>query len=318
MRLRFGYVAHPLMLWNATPSKTMTFSRWNQLDPEQRLEDLNRITRTNLEHTIRALHHNIAQEIELYRFSSSLVPLATHQEVDWDYITPFQDLYLTIGDLVKEHGLRTSFHPNQFTLFTSDKAHVSGNAVHDMNYHYAVLEAMGLEKQAAINLHVGGAYGNKSAAIDRFHANLKQLSKPVKQQMTLENDDKTYTATETLEICEREGIAMMFDYHHYWANRDSEESLEELLPRIFQTWQNHPWPPKVHISSPKSEQQFRSHADYVDVEFAKPFLKQLKAIDQDVDVMIEAKQKDKAALQFVEDVAAIRGVKRIGGASIIW
>ncbi|MFD1020815.1 UV DNA damage repair endonuclease UvsE [Thalassobacillus hwangdonensis] len=318
MIIRFGYVANALNLWDSTPSKTMTFKRWSELDKEKRMEKLQDTTRANLNNTIRAIYYNIAHEIHLYRMSSSIVPLATHKEVDWDYLNPFKDLYKEIGALVKKHKLRVSFHPNQFTLFTSDKPHVTENAVHDMEYHFCLLEAMGLDQQGHINIHVGGAYGDKDAATARFYENIKQLPSPVKRQMTLENDDKTYTTTETLAICENEDIPLMFDYHHYMANHDEEEDLDELLPRIFATWKRTGYPPKVHVSSPKSENAYRSHADYVDLEFLKPFLKKLKEMDAEIDVMIEAKQKDRALIQLVEDVSGIRGVKRVGGATIEW
>ncbi|GGF34397.1 UV DNA damage endonuclease [Halobacillus andaensis] len=314
MKIRFGYVANALNLYDATPSKTMTFARYQKLSSPEREDQLEHITRTNLQHTIRALHYNIGHEILLYRFSSSLVPLATHDKVEFDYITPFQKEYESIGALVRAHKLRTSFHPNQFTLFTSDKPHVTENAVKDMEYHYRLLKAMGLEREGHINLHVGGAYGDKTKSLERFHKNLKQLPARIKQQMTLENDDKTYTTTETLQVCERERIPMMFDYHHYMANHDQEERLEDLLPRFFQTWSH--MPPKIHISSPKSQKEYRSHADFVDVEFIKPLLQELKKLGQDVDFMIEAKQKDRAVLKIIEDISSIRGVKRISGGSV--
>ncbi|WP_082235674.1 UV DNA damage repair endonuclease UvsE [Halobacillus massiliensis] len=316
MLIRFGYVANALNLYDSSPSKTMTFSRYQKLPEQERQDQLERITRTNLENTIRALHYNIAHQIPLYRLSSSIVPLATHDEVDFDYISPFSKEYESIGQLVNEHGLRVSFHPNQFTLFTSDRPHVTENAVKDMEYHYRLFEAMGLHKQGYINIHIGGAYGDKKKTLARFHENLKRLPKTIKQQMTLENDDKTYTTTETLEVCEKENIPMMFDYHHYFANHTEEEDLSELMPRIFQTWEGREHPPKLHISSPKSEKEMRSHAEFIDLEFIKGFLKQLKELGQDVDVMIEAKQKDRSLLKIVEEIAGIRGVKRVSGGSV--
>lgn len=318
MIIRFGYVSHALSLWDCSPAKTLTFTRWKKLDEHERNAQLHYVTKQNLEHTLRMIHYNIAQEIYLYRYSSSIVPLATHPEIRWDYLTPFKDLFSEIGSLVKKYKLRTSFHPNQFTLFTSDKPHITENAVIDMSYHYDVLEAMGLENDAIINIHVGGAYGNKQSATDRFHTNIKQLPPLIKKRMTLENDDKTYTATETLTICQKEQIPLLFDYHHFMANKDEHETIEDLLPEIFNTWSWYGLQPKIHVSSPKSEKEFRSHADYVDLDFLKPLLMVLKEMNVDLDFMIEAKQKDKAALKLCEDIAKIRGAKRIGGATIEW
>lgn len=315
MILRFGYVSTALSLWEASPSRTLTFTNWKKLDEVTRKEKLYVATEQNLKNTLRMLHYNIAHGIHLYRMSSSLVPLATHPEVKWDYVTPFGHLFKEIGTLVKKHGLRVSFHPNQFTLFTSPKDHVTENAIIDMTYHFQMLEVMGLHKDANINIHVGGAYGNKQEAITRFNSNIVKLDQTIRKQTTLENDDKTYTAEETLQVCEQQGIPIVFDYHHHMAN-PGEEAFENLLPRIFNTWEGSDKPPKFHLSSPKSEKMYRAHADYVDVEFAMPFIKALKEFGKSADIMIEAKAKDKAALKLVEELAKVRTFKRVDGGTI--
>jgi UV DNA damage endonuclease len=317
MKLRFGYVANCLVLWDASPSKTLTFARYSALPSNERLEKLKTITAQNLYHTKRILYYNIAHEIELYRFSSSLVPLATHPEVMWDFITPFKHEWEELGKLVREFNMRVSFHPNQFTLFTSERENVTMNAVKDMEYHYHMLKAMDALDSGIINIHIGGAYGDKNKSLSRFHQNLKKLPIEIKKHMTLENDDKTYDVKETLITCEKENIPMILDYHHYMANI-GEVELPIYLQRIFDTWNTHNLVPKVHLSSPKSDQAYRSHADYVSLDFILPFLKMAKALNQDFDIMIEAKQKNLAMQRLVEEVAAIRGVKRISSSTVEW
>ncbi|GGE82196.1 UV DNA damage repair endonuclease UvsE [Priestia taiwanensis] len=312
MLVRFGYVAHATSLWDSSPAKTMTFKRWQTLEKEERQQKMYAITKQNITNTKRALFYNIAHGIPLYRISSTIVPLATHREVEFDYISLFDKEWKELGEIVKNHNLRVSFHPGQFTLFTSDKETITQNAVTDMTYHYNVLKAMGLEEESMLNIHVGGAYGNKAKAIERFHENIQLLPIPIKKQMTLENDDKTYTAEETLAVCEKENIPLVFDYHHHLANR-SNEILENMLPRIFNTWQHIKLIPKVHISSPKSEKEFRSHAEYVDMTFVQPFFEIAKTCKLDFDVMVESKAKDKAMLQLVEELSKLRGYKRIDG-----
>ncbi len=315
MILRFGYVSTALALWEASPSRTLTFTNWNKQEEEERSNKLLYLTEQNLKNTLRVLHYNIAHGIELYRMSSSLVPLATHPDVKWDFITPFKELFKEIGSLVQKHNLRVSFHPNQFTLFTSPQEHITANAIIDMTYHYNMLEAMGLHKDANINIHVGGMYGNKLEAMKMFHKNFVKLDKEIRMQTTLENDDKTYTAEETLQICEQQNVPMVFDYHHYWVNRQ-DGNFEELLERIFATWERTGKVPKFHLSSPKSEKLIRAHADYVDIDFALPFIHALKAFGKSADIMIEAKLKDQAALRLVEQLGKLRGFKRINGGAI--
>ena len=294
MKIRFGYVASALGLWDASPSKTLTFARYSALSKSERMDKLKSVTAQNLQHTKRILYYNIAHEIELYRFSSSLVPLATHPEVMWDFVTPFKAEWEELGQLIHQFRLRPSFHPNQFTLFTSPREEVTMNAVRDMEYHFKMLEAMNALERGIINIHIGGAYGDKESALGRFHQNIKKLPANIKKQMTLENDDKTYDVEETLITCEKENIPMILDYHHYMANKGEVESLN-VIYRVFLI---HGIAltaiPKVHLSSPKSNQAFRSHADFVSLDYILPFLKMAKELNRDFDIMIEAKQKNLA------------------------
>jgi UV DNA damage endonuclease len=134
--------------------------------------------------------------------------------------------------------------------------------------------------------------------------------------MTLENDDKTFTTEETLDVCENEGIPLMFDYHHYKAN-PGDAPLEELLPRFVATWKNTGRPPKVHLSSPKDDKAYRSHHDYVSLDYVLPFFKMMAEFTDELDVMVEAKQKDRAVLQLIDELEKVRGFKRMSGGTIL-
>ncbi|WP_442596975.1 UV DNA damage repair endonuclease UvsE [Neobacillus sp. D3-1R] len=315
MKIRFGYVSTAVHLWEASPARTVTFTRYKQLEKDERYAKLLQVTSLNLKSTRRMLYYNLANEIEVYRLSSSIVPLATHPEVKWDFVSPFLEEWKELGDIIRKNHLRVSFHPNQFTLFTSPRDEVTTNAVGDMEFHYRMLEAMGVEKDSVLNIHIGGAYGDKGKTIHRFHDNVKRLPPQVKEVMTLENDDKTYNADETLLACEKENIPFVFDYHHHMANL-GELPLDVILSRTFPTWERKNHPPKIHISSPKSEKAFRSHADFVDLNFLMPLIEVLRELKKDVDFMIEAKMKDLAMLKLIEDISKIRGIKRISGGAV--
>ena len=316
MLTSFGFVSTALNLYEATPAKTMTFSTYQKRDKKEREAQLLAITKNNLERTLRVLHYCIAHELPLYRMSSSIVPLATHPEAAWDYLKETKKECKEIEKLVKKYSIRTSMHPNQYTLFTSQRPEVTVNAVKDMQYHYDLLKGMGIEDRSYINIHIGGAYGDKTSALERFYENIKMLPADIKCRMTLENDDKTFTTEETLEVCENEGIPLMFDYHHYKAN-PGDTPLEDLIPRFVDTWKNTGRPPKVHLSSPKDEKAYRSHHDYVSLEYVLPFFKMISEFTDELDVMIEAKQKDRAALQLINELEKVRGFKRMSGGTIL-
>ncbi|MBY6037393.1 UV DNA damage repair endonuclease UvsE [Fictibacillus nanhaiensis] len=315
MLVSFGFVSTALNLYEASPAKTMTFATYEKRDKKEREAQLLAITKNNLQRTLRVLHYCVAHELPLYRMSSSIVPLATHPDAAWDFLAKTKKECKEIERLVKKYNLRTSMHPNQYTLFTSPRHEVTVNAVKDLQYHYDLLKGMGIEDRSYINIHVGGAYGDKKTSLDRFYENIKRIPSEIKSRMTFENDDKTFTTEETLQVCEKEGIPLMFDYHHYKAN-PGETPLEELLPRFVQTWKNTGRPPKVHLSSPKDEKAYRSHHDFVNLDYVLPFFKMVSNFTDELDVMIEAKQKDRAALQLIDELERVRGFKRMSGGTI--
>ncbi|MGV2643622.1 UV damage endonuclease UvsE, partial [Clostridium perfringens] len=97
---------------------------------------------------------------------------------------------------------------------------------------------------------------------------------------------------------------------------------------ILRTWETplaqadsdraHPLPPKIHVSSPKSPTDIRSHADGVDVVPLLAFLRNIARSTPKVDVMIEAKMKDGALCDLMKDLGdyTAEGVTILDGASI--
>lgn len=170
MIVRFGYVAMSVTVQNASPSKTMTMSSFTKIgDREAAIRKLERIAAENLHNTLRLLRHNRASDIQVYRFSSKLIPLATHQDLrDWD---PFQALaadFAEVGNYVKANRMRVSFHPDHFTVLSTPRPEVLQSSINDLKYHKAMLEAMGLGAEAKNNIHIGGAYGDKVTSGQRF------------------------------------------------------------------------------------------------------------------------------------------------------
>ncbi|WP_431090471.1 UV DNA damage repair endonuclease UvsE [Paenibacillus sp. 8b26] len=329
MIVRFGYVAMSVTVQNASPSKTMTLASFNKIgDREAAIRKLERIAAENLHNTLRLLRHNRASDIKVYRFSSKLIPLATHQDLrDWD---PFQALaadFAEVGNVVKANGMRVSFHPDHFTVLSTPRPEVLQSSINDLKHHKAMLEAMGLGADAKNNIHIGGAYGDKVTSSQRFVEQVGALELSLRERMTLENDDKTFNAMETLEACKRTGLPMVLDIHHQWVNNEGEKSWE-LWPGILDTWKGElaqtgsspddPLPPKIHASSPKSEKDPRGHADGVQVEPLLTFLRNIARYTNQIDVMLEAKRKDEALFRLMDELRAREGdgVKVLDGASV--
>lgn len=317
MIVRLGYVAMSTVVENASPSKTMTFTSFSKLgDREAAIRKLERLAEQNLYNTLRLLKHNRAHDIHMYRFSSKLIPLFGHEALEgWDPVSPLTDSFREIGDYVKEHGMRVSFHPDHFTVLSTPREMVLRNSIGDLHRHASMLEAMGLDDRAKCNIHIGGTYGDKAAAGERFIVHFNSLDSRIRRRMTLENDDKTFTARETLEICKRVGAPMVFDVHHHDVN-PGDETAEELWPCITRTWAEEAVPPKIHMSSPKSDKDRRGHADYVSADKLVSFLSTAAAAGTPrLDVMLEAKMKDGALFKLMEELRSVQGVRTIDQAT---
>jgi UV DNA damage endonuclease len=59
---------------------------------------------------------------------------------------------------------------------------------------------------------------------------------------------------------------------------------------------------KMHISSPRDEKDVRAHSDFVDAQMFFSFLNEIYGSVNQIDCMIEAKQKDNALFKLMEDV----------------
>jgi UV DNA damage endonuclease len=327
MIVRLGYVAMSILVKNASPSKMMTVTNFRKLaDREAAIRKLERIGAENLHNTLRLLRHNRAYEIQVYRLSSRLIPLIGHELLeDWDPIAKLAAEFQELGDYARQNGMRISFHPDHFTVLSTHKPDVLDKSKADLERHVAMLDAMGLGPEAKCNIHVGGSYGDKEKAAERFITHFRMLRPEIQNRITLENDDKTFTALETVEIAERVGAPMVLDIHHHQVNNLGEQAVQ-LWPRIQKTWLNTvksdqsvgetpALPPKIHASSPKSENDPRSHADYVDAQPLLAFLRAIAADTPNLDIMIEAKMKDEALLRLMEACKRYKDVTPLSQAS---
>ncbi|SFT19667.1 UV DNA damage repair endonuclease UvsE [Paenibacillus sp. BC26] len=330
MIVRFGFVAMSVLLDNASPSRTMTYATFSKLDDrEAALRRLERIAEDNLRTTLRLMRHCVGHDVFVYRMTSKIIPLATHDALkDWNPYPPLEQAFAEIGQYAKEKGMRLSFHPDHFCVFSTPRPEVLAKSKEDLEYHVRMLEHMGLDESAKCNIHVGGAYGDKPASAERFVQQFGQLDNRIRNRVTLENDDKTFTVRETLGAAEAVGTPMVLDIHHHAVNDGGETDSTlygELWPRILRTWtgpdgQPLALPPKLHVSSPKSERDPRGHADNVDVGPLLRFLRETAGSIDQLDVMIEAKQKDAALLQLMADMRQLEaegaGIRVINGGSI--
>lgn len=296
MKIRLGYVAISKAL-DITSSSTITYTNYkNNNDINKLYEIINK----NLDALAEILKYNIKNNLHFYRLTSKLIPLATHDEVSYDYIKPLKNKFDYLSNLIKNNNLRIDVHPDQFAVLNSPRENVLKNTFKILEYHYNILETLKIQDKVII-LHVGGCQFGKEKSITRFINNFNKLPEYIQQCIVIENDDKIFNITDCLYISNKINIPVVLDYHHFICNNDG-ELIEDLIVDIFKTWKNKT--PKIHFSSPKSslKKEFRSHHDYINPDTFIEFLNKIKFINQDFDIMLEAKAKDDALYRLVREL----------------
>lgn len=290
MKVRLGYVALSKALDDVTTSSTITYT--NYINKNYNTSKLLEITKNNLDSLYEIIKYNVKNNFHFYRLTSKLVPLATHDKVDFDYITPLLDEYKKIGKLINDNNIRVDTHPDQYAVLNSMDSKIVKNTVEILEYHYKIMDAIGI-KDKIIILHVGSSACGKKASITRFINNFNKLPDHIKKCIAVENDDKVYNIKDVLELCHKINVPMVLDYHHFICNNEKED-INAYLKEIIDTWDGKL--PKMHFSSPKSKlkKEFRSHSDYINKECFIKFINILKKQDKDIDIMLEAKAKDDA------------------------
>ena len=314
--VRLGYVAMSVQLSNCSPSQTMTYTQFQKMgDREAAVRRLERIARSNLDNCLRLLKHNAALDIRLFRFSSRLVPLATHPDLaGWDYMAAIAEPLGAIAAFLERQPMRVDFHPDHFVLLNAPDSDIFRMSVKTLRMHEKLLRGVGVDPAHRCVLHVGGGYGDKERALERFIERWSDLPADLQRMILLENDDTTFTLRDTLLLCEKLGVPLVFDLHHHLACHEQPDWTAEW-ERVVATWRHSPLPVKMHISSPRDERNFRAHHDFVDPDMFMDFLREIKGTVSQIDCMIEAKQKDAALLRLMEELKRYPEAERIDGAS---
>jgi UV DNA damage endonuclease len=250
----------------------------------------------NLESLQKILDWNVSQGIKLFRVGSSTIPFASHPLFTLNWENVFKDQLAEISRFVQVHQLRLSMHPGQYTVLNSLNPKVIEDSVRELDWQARLINILD-PTQGLLVLHVGGAYGDKRAAIDRFEENFyKYLNPLIQQRLTLENDDTTFSADDVLPLCQKLDIPMIFDLFHHkclHTGEDWQDGLAERLELIIDTWKGKV--PKLHLSSQKPGTR-TSHADYIEQQDFDELQDWMERVQTDgvYDVMVEAKLKEKA------------------------
>ncbi|HDR73292.1 MAG TPA: UV DNA damage repair endonuclease UvsE [Methanoculleus sp.] len=263
----------------------------------------------NLSCLCRILSYNAEHGILFFRITSDLVPFASHPVCTCRWQEHFAQEFQEIGAFIRDRGMRVSMHPDQFIVLNSPREEVVARSVRELAYHAEVLDLMHLDCSARIQLHVGGVYGDKPGAMERFVSRYAELDEAVLRRLVIENDDRLYTVADCLVIHDTTGVPILFDtFHHLW--NSSGEPVRDAVGRCGATWAAADGIPMIDYSSPNPGERPGKHPQSIDIADFSHFLEETAPLD--FDVMLEIKDKEHSALRAI---AAARSDPRfIGGA----
>lgn len=297
--LRFGlcciFKKEPITFRRTTAKFLKKFERKKQF---QIISD---ICHHNADSLLQALKFCRQHDIKAFRVNSQIWPLKTHPDVGYDigdlpHYGRIKDAFLACGEFSRQHDMRTTFHPDQFILLSSPDPKVTQRSLADLRYQAQVAEWINAD---VINIHAGGAYGDKTAALRRLGNQIKMLPDAVRTRLTLENDDRIYTPQDLLPVCRETLIPMVYDVHHHRCLSDGLR-VAKASELAIQTWNREPL---FHLSSPLNGwdgANIQKHHDYIDPEdFPQSWL------NLDITIEVEAKAKELAVLQLKKHVARL-------------
>jgi UV DNA damage endonuclease len=280
--------------------RVTTATAMQRLHRREQLARFAELCAGNADTLLAALKFCAANAIGSFRILTPIMPVKTHPTVGYRVEElPGADKIMAqfrrCGEFAREHKIRTGFHPDQFVVLNSPDADIVARSVVDIESQAELAEWTNAD---TVNIHGGGGYGDKRAALERFRRNLEKLSPRARQCLTVENDDKTFTPADLFPLCRSEGVPLVYDVHHHRCLPD-DLSVEQATQAARTTWKNRE--PLFHLSSPlkgwdgpKPER----HHDYID---PKDFPAAWRGWALTVEV--EAKAKELAVAKLQRDLA---------------
>lgn len=259
---------------------------------DQRMQE---IIAANLSCLDKTLAYNIAHGLLFFRITSDLVPFASHEVCTFSWQKHFKRELARLGRIIREAGMRISMHPDQFVLLNSPEMRIVEASIAELAYHCEVLDLMELDPTAKVQIHVGGVYNDKQAAIGRFVERYQGLPETIRRRLVIENDDRLFSVVDCLQVHAHTGVPILFDaFHHECLNHG--EATADAFAACAKTWKQPDGVPMIDYSSQAPGERKGKHTDHIDLEHFRGTLLHLG----ECDIMLEIKDKQVSALQALE------------------
>ncbi|SHJ14507.1 UV-damage endonuclease [Hymenobacter daecheongensis DSM 21074] len=245
----------------------------------------------------RILEYNVAHGLRFFRIGSGIVPFGSHPINTFPWQTRFAAEFRAIGDYIRAENMRVSLHPDQFVVLNSPNPDIVQRSIEELIYQGTMLDLMEMDSTAKLQIHVGGLYGDRDAAIARFIATYHTLPEAVRRRLVIENDDRLFSLHDCRRVHEAVGIPVLFDnFHHECLNHG--EPMAEALRQAAATWHpTHDGVLMMDYSSQQPGERKGKHTSTLEETLFREFLTHLHGLD--VDIMLEIKDKEASACRAI-------------------
>lgn len=305
-QIRLGLCCINTELRNIKPKKNQVFCSRSCTRSTFTVDKAIKLSIQNIKDIVPMVKWNNKHNVSLMRLTSDFFPHYTDDatesyNLDFSHDV-FNDVCSQIANLTPH---RFTMHPGQYCCLGSPTQSVIKKTCEDLKMHAHVLDCLSNVSGECdvINIHGGGIYGDKESAIRRWCENFDDLPRTVKNKLTIENDEKSYSINDCFEISDSCNIPIVFDiFHHLCYNLshgnptykyETDYDLEFIIEECIQTWDGDRVP-LFHLSEQRKNSKIGSHSDLIDV-IPSVFIKISNKYKIDID--IEAKLKEQAILK---------------------
>ena len=209
-----GFVSVPEL--NTRSTTVAWLNRQSRAVAEQRLWDI-------MVHNIQSMYNLVERlsclppMLRMARIGSDILPVYT--ESSWSYYWQQPDIrayaereFIKVGELARQHDVRLSFHPGQFTVLASDNEDIVARSIDEFEYHVDMIRWMGFGQKFQdfkCNVHIAGRQGPEG-----IRKVLGRLSPEARNTITIENEENKYGLDDCLTIADC--VPIVIDIHHHW------------------------------------------------------------------------------------------------------
>jgi len=271
---------------------TITKKRYESLSINDKEKALEQIYGNNINTFSNAIQYCKDNNIAMYRVTSDLFPMLGIDEIGASLFNEFKDELKAVGNLTKKYKLRVVCHPSQFNVLSSDNPETVANTIQNLHFHALTFDYMGLSESRynLINIH-----GGKADRIKQLIKVVNLLPNNVKNRLTFENDENSYSIDDLVQVYEATGVSVLFDFHHHLVMNKlksySSGYMEVAYEKAVNTWDNKALV-TTHISNGTNNLHDRRHSDFI--ELFPEFLSEVPFCE------VEARSKNLAIIKLRE------------------